>query len=246
MNNDQEIDILCRMLDALKLDDIVLLYDSDGVLMAEDSDGNKWRGKEFYLFITEECLCFDAIGNLTEGQYVREDLLEQYKKLSSENGVIPGKPEALYPRYLDKNGQEIKPGMMLLMEDGNLELVYETTDAYGSVDLGISATNAAFLEHHPDWEQEFYSLSNFSLSRAVVCPAEEEIRIELKELDSFIQGTELARDYSLPIPREDHERYEAALVRRADLERMLEVNEKAPPDAKDEQKTVPKERRDAR
>lgn len=246
MNKDQEIDILCRMLDALKLDDVVLSYESDGVLLAEDSDGNKWRGKEFYLFLTEECLCFKPDGTLHEGLYVREDLLELYKEISTENGVIPGKPEAMYPRYLDKYGQEIKPGMILLMEDGSLEPVYETTDSYGSVDLGISATNAAFLERHPDWEQEFYSLSNFALSRTVICPAEKEIHAELKQLEAFIQGTELARDYSLPIPKEDHERYETALARRADLERMHVVNEKPPSDKKNEQKTVLKEQRDAR
>lgn len=49
MNKDQEIDILCRMLDALKLDDVVLSYESDGVLLAEDSDGNKWRGNPCFL-----------------------------------------------------------------------------------------------------------------------------------------------------------------------------------------------------
>ena len=78
MNKDQEIDILCRMLDALKLDDVVLSYESDGVLLAEDSDGNKWRGKEFYLFLTEECLCFKPDGTLHEGLYVSLSCIKKY------------------------------------------------------------------------------------------------------------------------------------------------------------------------
>ena len=35
-------------------------------------------------------------------------------------------------QYFDKNGQEIKAGMKILMEDGKVELVYDTEDAYGN------------------------------------------------------------------------------------------------------------------
>lgn len=34
-------------------------------------------------------------------------------------------------QYFDKNGKEIKAGMKILMEDGSIELVHETVDAYG-------------------------------------------------------------------------------------------------------------------
>ena len=34
-------------------------------------------------------------------------------------------------QYFDKNGKEIKAGMKILMEDGSVELVYDTEDAYG-------------------------------------------------------------------------------------------------------------------
>ena len=33
-------------------------------------------------------------------------------------------------QYFDKNGKEIKAGMKILMEDGSVELVYDTEDAY--------------------------------------------------------------------------------------------------------------------
>lgn len=57
-------------------------------------------------------------------------------------------------QFLDKSGKEIKSGMKLLMDDGSIEMVYDTVDRYGNSDLGINASNEAFLERHPDWERE--------------------------------------------------------------------------------------------
>lgn len=67
-------------------------------------------------------------------------------------------------KYFDKNGNEILAGMHLRMEDGNIEKVYATTDVNGEPDLGISASNEAFLAKHPEWTREYYSLSSFLLS----------------------------------------------------------------------------------
>lgn len=91
MNRDYELDILCRMLDALKLDDIVLSYDKDGVLQADDSEGNRWSGADFYKFLTNECLCFNDDGSLSEGQYVEASLLERYTELTAVYDVPAGK-----------------------------------------------------------------------------------------------------------------------------------------------------------
>ena len=52
-------------------------------------------------------------------------------------------------QYFDKNGVEIKEGMTIRMEDGSLELVYDTTDSYGNPDLGINAYNEEYLELLP-------------------------------------------------------------------------------------------------
>ena len=76
-------------------------------------------------------------------------------------------------RYYDKNGNEIKAGMTIRMEDGSLELVYATEDSYGNPNLGINATNEDFLKYHPDWEREFYSLSMFDMNGVEICPMEE-------------------------------------------------------------------------
>lgn len=65
--------------------------------------------------------------------------------------------------YFDKNGNEIKAGMHIKMEDGSIELVYDTTDGYGNPDLGINASNEGYLERNPCAVREYYSLCNFDM-----------------------------------------------------------------------------------
>ena len=64
-------------------------------------------------------------------------------------------------QYFDKNGKEIRAGMKILMEDGSIEMVYDTEDQYGNPNLGINASNEEFLKLHPNWAREYYSLSMF-------------------------------------------------------------------------------------
>ena len=120
-------------------------------------------------------------------------------------------------QYFDKNGKEIKAGMKILMEDGKVELVYDTEDAYGNPNLGINASNEDFLRAHPNWAREFYSLSMFNMAATEICPSEPEIKAELEKLAPIIDGTEHAIDYGEKVSREDYEKYEAAIL-------MLRVN----------------------
>ena len=60
-------------------------------------------------------------------------------------------------QYFDKNGKEIKAGMKILMEDGSIEMVYDTEDQYGNPNLGINASNEEFLKLHPNWAREYYT-----------------------------------------------------------------------------------------
>lgn len=71
-------------------------------------------------------------------------------------------------QYFDKNGVEIKAGMTIRMEDGSLELVYDTIDSYGNPDLGINASNEEYLERHPYASREYYSLCNFDMQKTEV------------------------------------------------------------------------------
>ena len=84
------------------------------------------------------------------------------------------RPDYRSPVYYDKNGKEIKEGMQIVFDDGNTEQVFATSDMQGRRDLGISATNDAFLKNHPDHEQEFYSLSTVDLNSVQISFADQQ------------------------------------------------------------------------
>lgn len=88
-------------------------------------------------------------------------------------------------KYFDKHGNEIHDGMFLRMEDGSIEKVY-TCDGYSGLDLGINASNEAYMQRHQIDEcyREYYSLSNFDLSKTELCEP---------ELDCAEQGLQMPR-----------------------------------------------------
>ena len=67
-------------------------------------------------------------------------------------------------RYFDKNGNEILSGMILRHDDGEEEKVYDCSDQCGTANLGFLASSPTFLERHPEWAAEYYTLSQFNLS----------------------------------------------------------------------------------
>ncbi len=64
-------------------------------------------------------------------------------------------------RYFDKNGKEVLPGMKIRFEDGEIETVHRTVSQFGYEDLGVNASNEAYLVLHPTADREYYSLSNW-------------------------------------------------------------------------------------
>lgn len=62
--------------------------------------------------------------------------------------------------YVDMHGEEIQPGYMIKIGDDEPEMVYSCCNDFGE-DLGINASNEAYLKAHPDGAREYYSLSNF-------------------------------------------------------------------------------------
>lgn len=77
-------------------------------------------------------------------------------------------------KYFDMHGTEIKAGMFLRLEGGLVEKIYDTIDTEGNPDLGINASNDAYLERHGlgEYDREFYPLSDFSLRGAEICQPE--------------------------------------------------------------------------
>lgn len=76
-------------------------------------------------------------------------------------------------RYYDKNGIEIKAGMILRHNDGEENEVFECGDEFGSENLGFLATNPLFLKYHPDYHAEYYPLSQFNLDEWKIVPTDD-------------------------------------------------------------------------
>lgn len=65
------------------------------------------------------------------------------------------------PRYVDRNGKEIKSGMYLRHDDGTIDLVYDCVDSNGKDDLGFNASTERWIER--TGVREIYPLYQFDL-----------------------------------------------------------------------------------
>lgn len=79
---DRETEILYDVLSKLKMNDVELDFDADG-LVASDGQ-NTWHGAEFYSYIIEEAMVFFNV-NTPEG--LEEELSSDFKQFSEHNGV---------------------------------------------------------------------------------------------------------------------------------------------------------------
>jgi hypothetical protein len=61
--------------------------------------------------------------------------------------------------YVDKHGNEIKPGVKLLHDEGDIETVFETEDG----DLGFNASNEDYVGFN-ELRRELYPLHQFDLN----------------------------------------------------------------------------------
>ena len=81
--NESETKTLYAVLSALKIDDVELDYDDNG-LVATDSMDNEWHGQEFYKFLVEEAFVFEDNGGVLG---ISDKVLKDFTKLSEDNGV---------------------------------------------------------------------------------------------------------------------------------------------------------------
>lgn len=117
---DRETEILYDVLSALKIDDVVLEYDSAG-LVAKDSMDNEWHGQEFYKFLVEEAFVFEDDGGVLG---IRDELLKDFRELSEHNGV-PVKDNRVrepYRSYLAVKAEN--PDSLVLYQVGDFYEAY--------------------------------------------------------------------------------------------------------------------------
>jgi N12 class adenine-specific DNA methylase/adenine-specific DNA methylase len=80
---DRETEILYDVLGKLKMDDVELSFDENG-LVATDSMDNVWHGKEFYNFLVEDAFVFQKDGSVLG---LPDELTHEFGELCEHNGV---------------------------------------------------------------------------------------------------------------------------------------------------------------
>lgn len=82
-----EINILYKVLNCLKIGDIDLYYDKNNLLVAKDDWDNEWHGKEFYEFLIDEAFVYDD--NSVLG--IDDELLMDFNKHANKYNLFAGK-----------------------------------------------------------------------------------------------------------------------------------------------------------
>lgn len=134
---DRETEILYDVLKALKMDDIDLNYDSEG-LVAADSMGNEWHGKEFYEFLVDEAVVFEDDGTILG---FRESTFADFKELSAHNGVSFGDNHS---NTNEMGYGEIKaenPNAILFYQVGDFYELYDNDAVYMSDTFAFPLAN---------------------------------------------------------------------------------------------------------
>lgn len=70
--------------------------------------------------------------------------------------------------YRDKNGALVEPGDIIRFDDGSTEEILLLQGDERQFELGVNASNEAFLERHPWCVREGYPLHQFNSSTYVI------------------------------------------------------------------------------
>lgn len=134
--NDGEIGLLYDTLNKYKINDIELMYDDNGNLLAMD-DENIWHSSEFYKFLFDEVFTYDNnIPNLIEEKDYQR-LKEYASKYKDEKDIIPPEKE-----------------IIVLPRDSKLQLSLFATKEQEFADRMLELLNES--SEGTIWEDSFY------------------------------------------------------------------------------------------
>ena len=125
--NDGEIGLLYDTLNKYKINDIELMYDDNGNLLAMD-DENIWHSSEFYKFLFDEVFTYDNnIPNLIEEKDYQR-LKEYASKYKDEKDIIPPEKEIIVLPRDSKSQLSIFATKEQEFADRMLELLNESSE----------------------------------------------------------------------------------------------------------------------
>lgn len=112
--NDREVDVLCDILTALKLDDIEVRYENQE-LVATDGE-TTWRGKEFYEFLNYDVFTYEDNGSVNG---ITEELFADFFDLAKQNGVL-AQDNRYSPSWMEYNSIKAEyPDSIVLFQIGD-------------------------------------------------------------------------------------------------------------------------------
>ncbi len=125
--NDGEIGLLYDTLNKYKINDIELMYDDNGNLLAMD-DENIWHSSEFYKFLFDEVFTYDNnIPNLIEEKDYQR-LKEYASKYKDEKDIIPSEKEIIVLPRDSKSQLSLFATKEQEFADRMLELLNESSE----------------------------------------------------------------------------------------------------------------------
>ena len=125
--NDGEIGLLYDTLNKYKINDIELMYDDNGNLLAMD-DENIWHSSEFYKFLFDEVFTYDnTIPNLIEEKDYQR-LKEYASKYEGEKDIIPPEKEIIVLPRDNKSQLSLFATKEQEFADRMLELLNESSE----------------------------------------------------------------------------------------------------------------------
>ncbi len=142
------------------------------VLTLQELDSPKIRNDYVYIFTGANQWAYFKGGMSQQGLLDLRDSLDRLRTAPASKVV--SSPQH---RYYDANQKEIFADMHIRFPDGTVEKIYATQDADGNPDLGLNASNDAYMRNHgiPEAEREFYSLSSIDLRGVEICEPTEDM-----------------------------------------------------------------------
>ena len=143
----KETEVLYKVLSALKIDDIDLIYE-DGILVARDSDDYIWSGNEIYKFLIDDCFVFQDDGSVLGIDNV---LLDEFKKLCKENKVefADNRLSPLYRNYLSEKAENLDKLMLYQVGDFFEAFNDDATTLANSLNLVLTSRAVSDNERVP-------------------------------------------------------------------------------------------------
>ena len=130
-----EIDLIDHILSLHDINDIIIDFDEDGNIIANDEDNNVWEGKEFYDFLFNELFNYDENGNVNLVGKEDIDRLKQYcEKYENNTEEIEIKLPTEKEKNIDNKIRYEQPAQLSLFATREQELADRILEIFKSFD----------------------------------------------------------------------------------------------------------------